>query len=200
MGNYQKAVDLLTQAIAEDPGNPELYENRGSSYDNLGKVDEALRDFDASYKKMVERSKDPKDKGLAEVLYNRGAVLARARRFPEALVDFEKAVEIDSDFPDVRMDMAWILATAPEAEFRKPQKALEYVQEEIRRNGSHSPGVLDTLAAALAATGKFEEAVLQEKTALEQASNILQRKQYRDRLHLYQEKKPYLDTADAGQK
>jgi tetratricopeptide (TPR) repeat protein len=192
-GDFDKAADLLTKAIAEDGGRPEFYTNRGSCYDNLGKTADALRDFDISFQKTVERTHDPKDKGLAEIVYNRGATLARAGRFREALAEFEKALTFDEAFPDARMDLAWILATNPSDEIRKPAKALEYALEEIRRNGPHSPGVVDTLAAAYAATGKFDEAVTKEKEAIEQASNILQRKQYNERLRLYQGCKPFIE-------
>jgi tetratricopeptide (TPR) repeat protein len=193
-GDFARALDLLTRAIAEDDNNPELYANRGSCYDNLGRTEDALRDFDTSYRKRVSVKNDPNDKGLAEILYNRGAVLARARRFPEALADFEKAIRIDPDFPDARMDIAWMLATNPDPKFRQPEKAIEYAQEEIRRHGEHSPGVVDTLAAAYASAGKFEEAVLKEKVALDMASTPVQRKQYRERLRIYEGKRGYVDS------
>jgi tetratricopeptide (TPR) repeat protein len=194
-GEYQKAADLLTKAIAEDPTDPELLANRGSCYDLLGKTAEALHDFDESLKKKAERSKDPKDRGLAPYVYNRGLVLVRAGRLAEAAADFEKTLALDPTAPEVRDALAWIYATAPDAAVRDPQKALTLAEAELKQNGLHSPTVADTLAAADAANGRFPEAVLQEQAALDMARHAGQRREYALRLRLYQAGKAYIAPA-----
>jgi tetratricopeptide (TPR) repeat protein len=191
--DFSKALDLLTRAIAEDPANPSLYANRGSCFDNLQKTGEAIRDFDAAAQKTVALSKNPQDPDLAPILYNRGIALVHAGRFKEAIADFEKSIAVDEEFPDVRNELAWILATNGDPSVRNPPKALALALAETKRNGLHSPMAADTLAAAHAANGKFDEAIQEEKEAIEQATTPLQRRKYQARLHLYENKKPFLE-------
>ncbi len=193
--DFAKAIDLMTRAIAEDPANPLLYANRGSCYDSLQKTTEALRDFDTAAQKTTDLSKNAKDPDLAPILYNRGIALVHAGRFKEAIADFEKSISVDEEFPDVRNELAWILATCSDASLRNPKKALELVLAETKRNGLHSPMAADTLAAAHAVNGKFEEAAKEEKAAIEQATSPLQLKKYQARLHLYENKKPFIEAA-----
>lgn len=61
--------------------------------------------------------------------------------------------------------LAWILATAPDAELRDGPEALAMAQELVR--GTPTPTYLDTLAAALAETGAYAEAVNTQQRALE---------------------------------
>ena len=74
--------------------------------------------------------------------------------------------------------MAWILATHPEAEKRDPSQAIylgEYASEVTQRR---DPQVLDALAAAYAAAGRFEEA----EEAVEAAITIARNQGNPDRL------------------
>lgn len=193
-GDYAKAAQLLTKAIAEDETDPELYANRGSCYDLLGKTDDALRDFDLSWTKAIVKKHDPKDKSLAGIAFNRGAALAHARRLKEAVADLTKALEIDPEFPEVRLDLGWILATASDASLRDPAKALAFLKEEAAENGGGSARLADSLAAAEAANGHFDEAVKQENAALELATTA-QRRSYLQRRERYLHKKAYIDES-----
>ena len=151
--DYGKAVELLTKAIAEDAGNPELYANRGSCYDLLGRTAEAVRDFDTSLSKAIESGHDPKAKSLAGIVYNRGSAFAHAGKLPEAAADFEKTLTLDPEFPDARIDLAWILATAPEAALHDPKKALALIEQEAAQN---SPVSADSRYARGGAGGQRE--------------------------------------------
>jgi tetratricopeptide (TPR) repeat protein len=192
--DFPKALDLLTKAIAENPTDYALYGNRGSCYDSLGRTDDALRDFNTSLQKAAEQTKDPRDKRLAPILYNRAQLFAHAGRSKEAVADFQKTLEIDEDFPNARLELAWTYATCADAATRDPKKALDLALDEIKRSGSSSAAAADTVAAAQAVNGNFPEAVKQEKEALAQARSILERKHFTERLHLYEAGKAYLQT------
>lgn len=62
-------------------------------------------------------------------------------------------------------DLAWLLATCPQEEFRDGKRALE-LAELLVKSGRTKPGVLDTLAAACAANGLFDRAVQVQKEAI----------------------------------
>ena len=54
--------------------------------------------------------------------------------------------------------------------------------------------IVDTLAAAYAETGDFDSAVKYQTQAISLAPDGPQKAEYRDRLKLYREKKPYHQT------
>ena len=89
-------------------------------------------------------------------------------------------------------DLAWLLATTPNDSFRNGKQAVEFALKASQLTNQKSPTVLDTLAAAYAELGNFEEAVNSENKALT-FSEFVQRSgnEARQRLQLYTEGKPY---------
>ncbi len=78
-----------------------------------------------------------------------------------------RALELGAD-AGVANTLAWILATSREAALRDGRTALALVEPLARREAS-DPALLSTLAAALAETGRFTEAVQVAERALVQA-------------------------------
>ena len=60
---------------------------------------------------------------------------------------------------DALNDLAWLLATCPEAKVRDSAKALKLANHAAQLTGRIDPGVLETLAAAYAVGGQFTEAI-----------------------------------------
>jgi tetratricopeptide (TPR) repeat protein len=84
-------------------------------------------------------------------------------------VQFQKALEIRPDFADAQNSLgnvAWLLATSPEASLRNGPKALALARQLDRLFGGNNPVRLDTLAAAYAESGQFPEAVAAAQRAL----------------------------------
>lgn len=61
-GNYTRAVTLLEQSVAENPDNPDAWNNLGYSLRKSGQTEEAL----ASYRKAL--ALDPEHRGANEYL------------------------------------------------------------------------------------------------------------------------------------
>ncbi|MBL9138162.1 MAG: tetratricopeptide repeat protein [Verrucomicrobiales bacterium] len=103
--------------------------------------------------------------------------LARARQlFPQNL--------------DVRRQLAWLAATTATHPACPPSAAVENAAYVVRL--LDEPDARDTLAAALAAAGRFTEAIQQEKAAIRYSSNSGgERIGYRARLHLYEQGRRY---------
>jgi tetratricopeptide (TPR) repeat protein len=88
-----------------------------------------------------------------------GAALLDRGETASAVAHFREALAIRSDLLTVTNNLAWVLATHPDAAHRDPRAAVELAERAAAQTGRRDPAVLDTLAAAYAAAGRFEEAV-----------------------------------------
>jgi len=121
-GNDDKAIELYGLAIQTDPNNAQAYLNRGAIYAQQGNVELAISDFDRGlalnpesvtghtnrsniYRRNGENEKalagyelalslDPSAEELWVIYVNRGGLYLSLEEYSEALVDFDKAVEI----------------------------------------------------------------------------------------------------------
>jgi tetratricopeptide (TPR) repeat protein len=92
----------------------------------------------------------PACRKLVEILVARGD-------FKGAIVQLRATLAHAAD-RSLESELAWQLATAPSPSDRDPRAALE-IAEQLDRDAHHADaGALDTLAAALAANGRFAEA------------------------------------------
>jgi hypothetical protein len=64
----------------------------------------------------------------------------------------------DPNHPRLNNNLAWVLATASRAEYRNGEEALTRARLANEATRGRDPGVLDTLAAAYAEVGRFEDA------------------------------------------
>ena len=72
--------------------------------------------------------------------------------------------------PAFLKDIAWLLATNPNASIRNGTDAVRFAQRAVRLSGGQDPAILDALAAAYAETGQFAEAVQTARSARELAA------------------------------
>jgi tetratricopeptide (TPR) repeat protein len=119
--------------------------------------------------------------------------LANTGRAEEALAEFRIALRLRPRWRPAANDLAWILATHPDPRVRDPQEALRLI-ESVLLDPETQPALLDTLAAALAATGRFEEALATADRALSLADRQPGlAAEIRRRRALYATGRPYLD-------
>ena len=89
-------------------------------------------------------------------------------------------------------NLAWLAATSPRQEFRDGKKAVEYARKACELTNWKEPGNLDTLAAAYAQSGDFQEAIKWQNKALESpAFPKDQVEKAHQRLEMYAAGKPY---------
>ena len=97
-----------------------------------------------------------------------GVAFASKGEIKEAMQAWRQTLSFDPDNPDAANNIAWMRATAADAELRDAQEALDLAQRAIR-NGGENPVVLRTLAAAQAENGQFTEAIATCQRGLELA-------------------------------
>ena len=150
MGRTDEAIDQFQQALESEPGRADPHVNLGVALLQKGKVDEAIGHF----QKALDL-----DANCAEARYGLGNTFSREGRMAEAIDQFQKALQIKPAYPEALNNLAWLLSLCPDASLRDGKKALELVRQANDLTGGANPIVLQTLAAAFAEVGRFDDAV-----------------------------------------
>lgn len=88
-----------------------------------------------------------------------GDAYLRRGRVGDAIAQYEAALRASPDYTSVANNLAWVLATTSAAAQRDPARAVALAERAMDHGGADDPAVLDTLAAAYAAAGRFGAAV-----------------------------------------
>jgi serine/threonine-protein kinase len=141
------------------------------------------------------RAELPKLRKNATAYQREGWDHVRARAWDKAFLAFQRALLVNTKCVEALNGMAWLWATCAEDCLRDGQKALEYARRCCDLMGWKNPYCLDTLAAACAECGQFDEAVKHQMKALELAP-AERHKAYKAKVQLYRSGKPYRTAGD----
>jgi tetratricopeptide (TPR) repeat protein len=180
-GEHDKAIADFTKALRFDPEDAATYRNRGRAYSNMGQYDRALADYNQAL------GLDPKNPRAHR---ERGAVFGYRGAYDRAIADYTETLRIDPDDGAAYNDLAWLWATCPAANLRDGKKAVEYATKACQLSNWKVATALDTLAAACAECGRFDEARKWIEQALDLASEE-EKAELRSRSELYRAGKPY---------
>ena len=95
------------------------------------------------------------------------ASLQSQKKFDAAIIQFQEVLKLESGHVLAQNNLAWLLATCPDARLRNGARAVELAQQAVQLSGGNSPEILDTLAAAYAEAGRFPEAIETAQRALD---------------------------------
>jgi tetratricopeptide (TPR) repeat protein len=126
-----------------------------------------------------------------------GAALLEQGRTAEAIQEFEQALMLRDDLLTVSNNLAWVLATTPNAALRQPLRAIAAGENAARLTGDADPAVLDTLAAAYASAGRFDDAVRTLERAIaisREHGDTASVREFTGRLASYRARRPYVDS------
>jgi tetratricopeptide (TPR) repeat protein len=114
------------------------------------------------------------------------------KEYDKAVADYTEAIKLDPIDARPHERLAWVLATSTNDELRDGKKAVDFAKKACELTDWKKPDYLATLSAAFAESGDFKEAVQWQMKALE-APELEQDKdtEYRQRLKMFQEGKPY---------
>jgi protein O-mannosyl-transferase len=88
----------------------------------------------------------------------------------EAVAEYREVLVSQPDQPEALNNVAWLLATSPDATVRNGAEAVRFAEHACRLSGNAQPRELGTLAAAYAEAGRFPEAVETAQKAVDAAS------------------------------
>ena len=92
-------------------------------------------------------------------LFNLAYVYRRSGDTQQAIDTFRNVLTLRSDFLPAANNLAWLLATHPDDSIRDGEEALRVAQAMCEQTKFSNPSLLDTLAAAYAEVGDFDNAV-----------------------------------------
>ena len=148
-GRIDEAIAHYQQAVQEDPRYAEACYLLGNDLLRKARVDDAIAAYEQALKSRPT---------YPEVQNNIGLALLQKGRPSEAIAHWQNALAIRSDSVDSLNNLAWTLATFPEAWIRNGSQALTLAQQANELSGDSNPAILRTLAAAYAENRRFTEA------------------------------------------
>jgi tetratricopeptide (TPR) repeat protein len=183
LGDIDGAIEDYTEAIRHGSDGPHPLNNRGLAWMVKKDYDKAIEDFDAAI--LI----DPKH---AMAHTNRGMARRKKLDYPGALTDLNEALRLEPDSRSALNEKAWLLATCPDDAIRDAKEAVTAATKASELTAWKDANLIDTLAAAYAELGFFEQATRYQQEAIDKApSGSPARKTYASRLALYRKKKPY---------
>jgi tetratricopeptide (TPR) repeat protein len=185
MKQYDKAIADFSEVIRLQPDGAMGYCNRAFAWKSAKKYQEAINDFTEAIRR------DPRD---SDAYCGRGWAWHRQKALDKALADFQSALKIDPRDACALDGRAWIWATSPTDSQRDGKKAVEAAIEACELTRYREAYCLETLAAAYAEAGDFGSAIKWQSKAIDFETEPTEKAEYRARLALYQDKKPYRDT------
>jgi tetratricopeptide (TPR) repeat protein len=183
-GRPEEAATLL-RALGDQPDDALLRNELGCAFAAKGEVSAAAEQF----QRAVEL--DPEN---ADDRHNLGLACESASRWVDAAAQYRACLKLEPERLPVVNELALLLASCPDERVRDGNEALELAGRLRRAVGENHPNGLDTLAAALAELGRFEEAVATARRAAERADAEGMAElagAIRTRIALYQARKPY---------
>lgn len=158
-GRFDEAVDQCRRAVELKPDWAEARGTLGLALFDRGEIDAAI----GQYRTAVELN--PAHYGIRT---NLGLALLQRGRVAAAIEQYQSALQLNPQFTLALNNLAWVLATCPDPAFRNGARAVTLAREAGLTNDDPA-AALDTLAAALAEAGQWEEAVSTARRGLDLA-------------------------------
>lgn len=181
LGQFEPAIADFTAALERAP-SAKVYSLRADALARHGKLDAALADFNEAVRLEPEQ---------AYGYYARANLQHHLGSYVEQRRDLAKALRFRPDDPGIINSLAWLLSTCVDDKVRDGSRALELARKACALSGKDDFNALDTLAAALAETGDYEEAARQQEQVLAHAPSEVPA--YRTRLDTYRLRQPWRD-------
>jgi tetratricopeptide (TPR) repeat protein len=222
LGRFDEAIAHLHKALDIEPDYHKAHNNLGLAWARQGRRDEAIAEFQNALEIKPDYAEAHNNCGMA--LAECGRVDEAIAHFQQALniqPDYVRArYNLDntrcqqevirntlagrrellrSRPKDVALltEMAWTLATDPNASVRNGAEAVQLAQRALELSDQREPAVLGALAAAYAEAGRFQEALQSAQQALALATsqnNTALADTLRTRIELYQAGTPFRET------
>ena len=187
-GKKDQANDFFLETSRLGIKDPKILNTLGKAHQQIDREKDAIKYF----KSAIALSPDNIEfKINLAIAYHRNGETAKA-------IEEYKSIVKDNNNINARNNLSYILSTDPDTTLRDGELALKIAKEinEVTNFNNHS--TLDTLAAALAETNQFDQAIKTIKKAITIArsrGNDLTVTKLRQKLECYKSGKPFRKKA-----
>jgi len=155
---FSEALADLSTAVALDPKYVAAWINRGTLHIALGQWNQAIADYSKAIDLNPKRVLPWSNRAFAHV---------KLGEWEKAVADLEKCLELEPENAARHIQLAWMLATHPEARVRDPRRAVQLAATAVKL----APTVgnfWSTLGVAQYRAGHWKDALeaLEESTRL----------------------------------
>ncbi len=211
----EEALADVDEVLEKEPRLLEAIRTRAALLASLDRMDEALADLKFAAQEfptnpdvhmslaMVYLAQKQPRKAIEELnevlgldvqhwsVYRRRAdALLSIGKQAEAIIDYEKTLELEPNDSSTLNNLAWVLATSPNENLRDGKRSIELAEKAAELTEHKQAYILSTLAASYAENGDFETAVKWSKKALKLGEHDL-KEQLTAELESYKAGKPW---------
>ena len=190
-GRLDDAIAQYHDALQIDPGYSEAHDNLGVALQAQGHLDAAIAEYQEAARlepdnqaaiqnlKNARSEQGPLEAAMAgarQVLQQHGydaetyaaiaGELEQRGLYSNAVEIFQEALGKHPRDPRLLADFAWLLATCPDASVRNGAAAMKLASEATEISGKGDAAILNPMAVAYAAVGRFPEAITTGEEAL----------------------------------
>ncbi|HEY1602507.1 MAG TPA: tetratricopeptide repeat protein [Pirellulales bacterium] len=185
---YLAAVGDLELARKLEPDDQAASLQLAAVYAADGKMERSMQ----LYGEILQA--DPKN---WQAFRGRGDLYLTSGKQREAISDFEQALALKGDDSGVLNNLAWVLATSPDASLRDGKRAVDLAKKACEETEYKQAHILSTLAAGYAEIGDFSSAVEWSKKALDLGDDV-QKADLSKELESYEASKPWRELQTAA--
>ncbi|MHC4064804.1 MAG: tetratricopeptide repeat protein [Planctomycetota bacterium] len=185
LGKYAEAVEHLQRGIEQNAGDPLAHYLLGAAFQRQGNVESAR----SAWQEAIRVGPRFTNAYVALAVLESGN-----QQVAEGIRLCKQGLEQTPKSPLLANTLAWILATCPDETHRDGPAAVRWAEQACELTKNANAVLLDTLAAAYAEAGRFEDAVKAQRQTIKlttQAGASEQLEAYRARLALYEAGQPY---------
>jgi spermidine synthase len=218
-GKYDEAAEHYRLALEIDPGFADSIFNLARLFLHQGKLDDAAGcflkflqikpDFAAAHYELANTLSAQKKYDDAIRHYKKalkvepensdfhcglGLTMRLRGKISSSLDHYRRALKLNPNNLEAMNNLAWIYATHENKKFRNGSEAVRLAQRACELTGYRQGAFVDTLCAAYAEAGRFDEAVKAAEKLLDWAESAGQKnriEKIRNRLELYKAGRPY---------
>ena len=150
LGRFEEAVSHYQQIVRLAPDRTDARNNLGYALIHVGRVEDGIAELGHVLELQAE---------YPEAHYNLAYGLSTVGQANGAADHFREALRLRPDWLPALKDLAWLLATTAAADVRDPEGAVRLASRAFELSPDPEASILDVLAAAYAAVGRFGDAI-----------------------------------------
>ena len=166
-GDWAAAANEYETASRLKPDDLEARFKLGVARLNQGQLPEAAAVFTDLLRGLESRAAG--GNAVAQVHHSLAVCLHAQGQLAAAVPHYRQAVQLSPNSAVYLNDLAWLLATHPDADLRNGPEAVTLAEKAVKLTHGTQAAFLGTLAAAYAEVGRFPEAIAAAEKALDRA-------------------------------